>query len=524
MRKKILLTSLFLGVAFDILFWKKAPGISFFIFIGLCLAAAYLLLRAENIRPAGKNLFLLVPILFFSLMTFVRSDPFTSFLNHTLTLFTMAVLVVTYRSGQWMLYGLGDYVANIFHLIGSMLTLAWSQITNMETRQKTSNGRENKNNIWPIVRGLLLAIPVLLIFTTLLSSADLIFAQKLNDFLANFNIEKLTEIIFRGSYILVIAYFLVGVIRHAESRSQNRKLIGLDKPAVPPFLGFTEASIILASVLLLFSAFVVVQFQYFFSGQANIIIEGFTYSEYARRGFGELVAVAVFSLILIQSLSAITKRESNKQKKKFSGLVVGLVFMIIIILASSFQRLFLYESAYGFSQLRTYSHVFMIWLGILLAAVVVIEVFNRQRAFTNIVLIVMMGFTASLNFLNVDGFIVRQNINRAILGKKLDVSYLSTLTSDAVPALVKAYSSSNLSLKIKGGVGAAIVCYQAAQEDDDPQTQSWQSFHLSQWNAVHETDIVRESLKSYRVVDDDWPIIVISQDGTEYPCHNFLFY
>jgi len=249
MRKKLLLTSLFLGIVFDILFWKKAPGISFIIFILLCLAAGYLLLRAQNIRPARKSLFLLVPIIFFSVMTFIRSDPLTSFLNYTLTLFSAAVFVMTYRSGLWNLYGLGDYVANTFHLIGSMLSLGWVQITNTDPQQKMSDGKKHKNRVWPIVRGLLLAFPVLLVFTALFSSADQIFAQRLDDFLVNLNLEKLTEFIFRGSYILIIAYFLVGINRHAESRSQNKKLIGLDEPTVAPFLGFTEASIILGSVL-----------------------------------------------------------------------------------------------------------------------------------------------------------------------------------------------------------------------------------------------------------------------------------
>ena len=524
MRKKILLTSLLLGIAFDILFWKKSPGISFFIFIVLCLAAGYLLLLAQDIRPARKSLFLLVPIIFFSVMTFIRSDPFTSFLNYILTLFSVAVLVMTYRSGLWVLYGVSDYTANTFHLIGSMLSLGWAQIANTDSQQKTSDGRKHKDRVWAIVRGLLLAFPVLLVFTALLSSADLIFAQRLDVFLANLNPEKLSEIIFRGSYVLLIAYFLVGMIRHAESRSQNKKLIGLDEPTVARFLGFTEASIILGSVLLLFCAFVVIQFKYFFSGQANIIVEGFTYSEYARRGFGELVAVAVFSLILLQSLSVITKRGTNKQEKIFSGLVVGLVLLLIIILASSFQRLFLYESAYGFSQLRTYSHVFMIWLGILLMAVVAIEILKRQRAFASIALLVLMGFTVSLNTINVDGFIARQNINRAVKGKELDASYLSALTSDAVPTLVKAYSSSDLPSVIKDGVGAAIVCYEASNEADDSQARSWQSFHFSDWNAARGLDVVRDSLKSYRIRDDAWPTVVISPNGTEYPCHNFLFF
>ncbi len=42
----------------------------------------------------------------------------------------------------------------------------------------------------------------------------------------------------------------------------------------------------------------ILQFTYLFGGTDNINVEGFTYSEYAVRGFFELVAVAVISLIL----------------------------------------------------------------------------------------------------------------------------------------------------------------------------------------------------------------------------------
>ena len=524
MRKQLLLTSLFLGIAFDIFFWKKAPGISFAVFIILCLAAGYLLLRSQNLHPARRSLSLLVPIVFFSVMTFIRREPFTLFLNYALTIFSTAVLVMTYLSGLWASYSLSDYAANLFHLLGSMLTLPWTQITNTDSQQKTSIERRHKNNVWPIVRGSLLAIPVLLVFAALFSSADLVFAQRLNDLLTNLNLEKLTEYIFRGAYILIIAYSLVGIIKHAESRSQDEKLIGIDKPIMAPFLGFTETSIILGSVLLLFSAFVIIQFQYFFFGQANVTLAGFTYSEYARRGFGELVAVAVFSLILLQSLSAITKRDTNRKKKIFSGLVIGLVMLVIVILVSSFQRLFLYESAYGFSRLRTYSHVFMIWLGILLVAVVTIEVFKHQRAFANIALLALMGFTASLNLLNVDVFIANQNINRAVLGRELDVSYLSTLTSDAVPTLVKMYSSSSLPSRTKDGIGADLVCYKISEEADASQTPFWQSFHFSGWNAARQLDKVRENLKSYQVQDDAWPIMIISSNGREYPCGDYLLF
>ncbi len=79
-----------------------------------------------------------------------------------------------------------------------------------------------------------------------------------------------------------------------------------DKPILAPFLGFTESTVVLIAVDLLFALFVFIQFRYLFGGQANITPVGYTYSEYARRGFGELVAVAFLSLGLILGLGAYT--------------------------------------------------------------------------------------------------------------------------------------------------------------------------------------------------------------------------
>ena len=94
----------------------------------------------------------------------------------------------------------------------------------------------------------------------------------------------------------------------------------------------------------------------------------------------------------------------------FSIMGVVLFALVSVILVSSFQRLQLYESAYGFTRLRTYTHVFIFWLGALLLAVSVLEVFKRQRHFALAALIAGMGFVATLDIINVDGFIVRQNV------------------------------------------------------------------------------------------------------------------
>jgi Ca2+/Na+ antiporter len=521
MKRYLSFAALCVGIAVDVLFWKKTPGISFAIFITFCLALGFWLLHMQHIRPARNSFFLLIPILFFCIMTFLRKDPFTTFLNYVLTLFSAAVLVMTFRSGIWLSYNLRDYVENFFHLIGSLFVHPKDTATPASSQHAIENPTQNRTPLIPILRGILLALPVLFVFITLLSSADMVFAQKLDGFLEIFKLENIGEYLFRGSYILIIAYFFVGLIRHAAARSQPEKMTGEDKPLIAPFLGFTETFIILGSVILLFGVFVAIQFSYLFFGQSNITLTGFTYSEYAQRGFGELVAVAVFSLLLLQGLGAITKREEKQQKKTFSLLISGLVVTVLIILVSAFQRLLLYESAYGFSELRTYAHVFMIWLGILLVAVVILEITERQRAFANLALAVLIGFTATLNFLNVDAFIARQNINRAVQGQNLDESYLAALSEDAVPALVQAYSSSEIPSATKDEIGAALVCHQIALNNtDDSRISPWQSIHLSTWRAEHALEKIQGDLSNYWIQNDEWPVTVISSNGTEYSCMN----
>jgi len=384
--------------------------------------------------------------------------------------------------------------------------------------EQADDQKRGASQVWPVVRGLLIALPIVAIFAALLGSADAVFNQRLEDFIELFKLEKLPEYIFRLVYILVGAYALVGVFLHAATQSKDEKLTGEEKPVVPPFLGFIEASIVLGSVALLFTAFVIVQFQYFFGGQANIQIDGYTYSEYARRGFGELVAVAFFSLLLILVAGAVTRRETDTQRRVFSGLGISIVALVVVMLVSAFQRLLLYEAAYGFSRLRTYTHVFILWLAPLLIAVVVLEILHRERFFALAALLASLGFALSLGIMNVDGFIVRQNVRRAIQGEELDVTYLADISTDAIPALANAYRTQPLPASAKEGVGAALTCYRL-EFSNEPLP--WQSFHFDRWQATRILASMNGELKSYDVEDEDWRYTVIAPSGTSYYCNGY---
>ena len=64
-------------------------------------------------------------------------------------------------------------------------------------------------------------------------------------------------------------------------------------------VGHIESSILLGSVNVLFFIFIFVQLTYLFGGESNISVQGFSYAQYARRGFFELIAVAIVSLLLL---------------------------------------------------------------------------------------------------------------------------------------------------------------------------------------------------------------------------------
>jgi hypothetical protein len=276
----------------------------------------------------------------------------------------------------------------------------------------------------------------------------------------------------------------------------------------------------------LFALFVIIQFQYFFGGQANIHIDGFTYSEYARRGFGELIAVAFFSLLLILGFGAITKREVDSQRKTFSGLSIGIVALVLVMLVSAYRRLVLYETAYGFSELRTYTHVFMIWLGLLLIATVVLEILRRERMFALAALIASIGFAATLPILNVDAFIVKQNVQRELQGQTdyggdggragFDSGYFLNLSDDAIPHIARAFQSPDLPDSLREELGAVLLC---EQEIRLPRSKfEWQSYNFSRWLADRTLVGLRDEFKSYEVNDDDFPTEVTTPGGQIFNC------
>ena len=109
-------TVLLIGWLFDLLFWDKVPGISIPIYLAILLAGGFFLARQQKLSPAPGLYWLLVPIIFFAIMTIIRLEPFTSFLNTVAALVLMALLSHSFLGGKWWQYTFKDYLTSAFSL------------------------------------------------------------------------------------------------------------------------------------------------------------------------------------------------------------------------------------------------------------------------------------------------------------------------------------------------------------------------------------------------------------------------
>jgi hypothetical protein len=510
---------LFLGWSIDYLFWKQDLGVNFPIFMALGVIVGTLWLLSNGMSPARGSLWLMLPFLFFAVVTFLRQEPLTIFLAFTFALLSAGLYASSYAGGRWPLYSLTDYFYKSLLLLGDILTGLAVYAPKAQKAQKNLEVDKKGFPIWALLRGLLIALPIVTCFAALLAAGDVVFEQKLDDFL---DLDDLAENVWRGILILVYAYVLAGVFIHAALKSKDVSLMGESKPILKPFLGFTESAVILGSVSILFLAFVAVQFQYFFGGETNIGVEGYTYSQYARRGFNELITVAFFSLVLILGLSALVRRETELQKRVYSWLSVAVVALVLVILTSAYQRISLGIDWHGFSRLRLYPRVFLIWLGLLLVTVVILEIFRKERFFALAALVASAGFAVSLTLVNVDAATVKHNVPRTLQGKNLNVAHLASLSSDAVPALSAQFYSEAYPESVHEGLGAALTCYLHFDSLNDEKDNDWRSFNYSRWKAHTTLQWAEQYLQDYGIDDKQWwDVKVRTPSDIWYDCKYF---
>src|SRR5690606_26429468 len=159
-------------------FFDQPLGLNVTRFLLALLGAALLAGSSKGIRPLHRNLWLVAPLMLVAVSTALRVQPFLTFLNLVAAMGLLLLLAHYYTAGSPFTLTLPGYplvAARVaLHSLGDTVTL----LPHVDLRRLRLRGDLARS----VLRGLLLAVPILLFFTGLLAAADLIFAQAVSRF------------------------------------------------------------------------------------------------------------------------------------------------------------------------------------------------------------------------------------------------------------------------------------------------------------------------------------------------------
>lgn len=420
LRRPVLIGSLALltGVAVDVLAWGRPVGLGLaLVLVAMAGVVAFAIEANDRATPRSRVLTGLALVLG-SLPAF-RAAPVVVVLAVGTWLTVLAVLTASTRDEGLRTWTLVRYFVAGFDwllAVGDGLTVVVRDFVVGETSLRRLRGS------FPVVRGVALATGAVLFFGLLFVSADPIFGNVISEaFDVDFSFGRSFRLVFVSSAVAIV---VLGMGRRAVRRATS----------VPSFVfagrGVTEAVFVIAAVDLLFAGFLIVQFRYLFGGTVARIELGF--AEYARRGFFELVFVAFCVLGLI----LVTDWIVQQRRRHLDVLHVVLVAETFVVMISALVRMDAYTDAFGLSELRLYTTIFMVWVAVLLGVLIVTVLRSNRSGFAFAAFATGVAAVLIVSLMNPHALIARHNIERAIEGAPLDLDYLDALSADADPALV----------------------------------------------------------------------------------------
>ncbi len=520
---EILQAAVLLGVLGDVLLRQTPWGLNVLLFVGALVAAfVMLVLRRKQEFWNGRTIALNAALVFFGAM-YVWRDSMELKVADFVAIFTiLAVLSLPALKIKTNLAGVFHYfIGFIWSGINAAFAPFFLLIDDIAWKTLPQTGWSK--HLVSVLRGLIIATPLVLIFGALFMAADAVF-QGIIEKTLNIQFDVLvSHIFFVGFFAWAFAGYLRGAIigsfgnttpkvpvatndeikpqvssvteetetPKVETAKEEKKNTwqNFDNSVLPPVftLGAVEISIVLGLINLLFLSFVIVQIPYLFGGFELVQnTPDFKLADYARRGFGELVTVAALVLPILLVSHWLLRKDSTVSEKIYrvlAGIQIALLFVIMI---SAAQRLFILTGnlGYGLTTVRFYPFVVMVWLALIFIwfSLTVLRGVREQFAWGALWLAIFV--VGTLHFFNPDQYIVRTNIRLMNEGRAFDAHYNTSLSDDAVPVLLENMETMNFEQQCRIRYKLSDRLAKANNETD------FRSWNFSRWSA-------RQKLQQY---------------------------
>lgn len=372
----------------------------------------------------------------FSLVYTITANDFLKNLNTIFLLLCMALFVhlVCHPNGgvfHWLPYSMQKAVlAQPFGNFGKCPEAAIS----------TVKGTAGWKNLLYILGGLAAAIPLTGIVAGLLCSADEGMSTLLGNLLLTPSPEALT-LIPHIAFGILAGFWLFGMLYgNVFRKGQDSELNYISKVQAMRTMPNPMVYAMVTPICILYVLFFISQFPYFLGGFTGELAEGFTYAEYARKGFFELCWVCCINAAVIAGISFLPKNSGEQKPILLKIYTIFLSGSSLILAGTALAKMFLYIDTYGMTQLRIYTTWFMLLL-MLVFLLVIIRQFKVNLPVCKIGFAVFTVMFGLLCFSRPDAWMTRYNAEMYLAGEleEFDGEMIRCELSDDAVAVLCSY-------------------------------------------------------------------------------------
>lgn len=305
---------------------------------------------------------------------------------------------------------------------------------------RNSSGSRKGKVAFKILLGLIISIPVVIVLILMLSHADRMFSLWIDKIVDVLNISFgriLADIILTVITMLYVMPLVVTLRSGYHAKS-------VETPYNRP-LDAIITTTVLFTASLVYLVFVAVQFQYLFAGSKRLPV-GFTYAEYCRRGFFELVFVTAVTTAVVAAVCMLTRHNDKDKLPAYTKAALLLISACdCVMIVSAARRLVIYVREYGMTIARFNVAVIIAFMAVcilVMALKIVFEKLKVSAVIGSTIIVLLAAYTV----FNVDGFIAKYNVNRYLNDstKELDIEYIQyNLSPAAIPELDRLVETSS---------------------------------------------------------------------------------
>ena len=435
---KILIGALFLSLWQSLLFWKQDLGISVLLFTIPIIWITTKLLKG-NIKNK-KALLISIPIIVLS-STYFIFDNLTFYLINIVLIPILYLIMVIWAISDFqiksIIYKIILMIFEPLNYIGDVIRAVLKEFNPKEKDEQIGEKKE-KNNIFKAVcfTGI-----IALIVIGLLCSADNEFAKIFSTIFKDINIFNVSELTGRIIIIIIAFFYFAGFFMNMLDKENGLKEFEKDEKAEKKESYTIRMMITVLNLVYLVFCFT--QIKVLFTEQ-NI-----KYSEFARKGFFQLMIVSLINIVMILKANNKNLRENEKQDKYKKTMCIVMVIFTLVIIISAFARMTLYQQNYGYTRLRVLVDLTLI-TEIILLIPTVIYILEIKINLIKTYFVIIVRMYCIVYFVNIN------NINRYKETGNIDLNYLIEMNNtDLVEQLLeldntefkyseKLYSQSNI--------------------------------------------------------------------------------